>query len=300
MRKVFRWLGILVGGLVGLVVLALVGLSLAGGARINRKYDVKVESVPIPTDAESIAAGKHWVQAVCVGCHRADLSGGPIFEAPFAYVDTANLTSGKGGVGATFSDEDWVRAIRHGVTPDGRSVIIMPAQFFWNFNDQDLGEIIAYLKSLPPVDHETRQPWMNFFGKALLAAGQFGKAVLPAEVVPQGSRPSEFPSPGVTPEYGQYLVNVSGCHDCHGPDLSGGKNADPNAMTAPNLTPGGELAAWEQADFVQVIRTGVTPSGHPLDPAEMPWKDFQNYSDDELSAIWMYLHSLPKLPTTVP
>jgi mono/diheme cytochrome c family protein len=297
---VFKWVAILLGSLLGLILAILTALFLVGTARLNRKYDISVENIPIPSDAESIAAGERWVQSICIGCHKADLSGGPFFEAPFGYTDAANLTPGKGGLGATFSDQDWIRSIRYGVRPDGKSALIMPSHYFWNFNDEDLGEIIAYLKSLPPVDQEIRKPHSNFLGRALLAAGMFGKAALPAELIFHDTRPTDIIEPGETPAYGEYLALVSGCQDCHGQDLSGGKNADPAAKLAPNLTPGGELAAWSETDFIKSIKEGITPSGRQLDPVQMPWEHYRNFSEEELRAIWLYVQSLPKLPTTIP
>jgi mono/diheme cytochrome c family protein len=299
MNKFFKWLGIVLCGMLALIVIIFFVLALKGNSNITRTFDVSAENVVIPTDAESIARGEHWVKAECIGCHGDDLSGGAFFEAPFGYIDAKNLTPGKGGAGTEFKDQDWVRAIRHGVNPENHSLLIMPAPNFWHFNDKDLGDIIAYVKSIPPVDKETREPQFNLLGKAMLGAGIFGKGVIVAQDIQHDTRP-DFPPAGVTVEYGTYLVNVSGCHDCHGPTLSGGKSADPTSKNAPNLTPGGELLAWQEADFVKAIRTGVTLSGHQLDPKQMPWEHFKNFSDDELNAIFLYLQSLPKLDTTIP
>jgi mono/diheme cytochrome c family protein len=301
MKKFFKWFGIVLGSLLGLIVLVVLGLSFKGSSMLNKTYDVQVESITIPTDAEAIARGEHWVKAVCIGCHGDDLSGGPFFEAPFGYIDAKNLTSGKGGEGSEFKDEDWVRALRHGVNPEGHSLLIMPSNFIRFYSDADLGDIIAYLKSMPPVDKETREPNLNLLGKTLLGAGMFGDSAVAAEYIVQNEVVNaSYPPAGVTPEYGEYLVRVSGCHDCHGSTLSGGKSSDPSAIAAPNLTPGGELVAWEEADFIKAIRTGVALSGHPLDPEQMPWEHYKNFSDDELKAIWVYLQSLPKLATTIP
>lgn len=102
----------------------------------------------------------------------------------------------------------------------------------------------------------------------------------------------------MTAEYGEYLVNINGCRACHGAQLAGGKPSDPNSPLAPNLTPGGELIAWTDADFIQTLRTGVALSGNLLNPKFMPWPYKGRMTDDELKAIFLYLQSLPKLPTS--
>lgn len=300
MKNFFKWFGVVIGSLLGLIVLIFLGLALKGNSMLNKTYNVKVENIPIPTDDAAIARGEHWIMAECIGCHGDDLSGGPFFEAPFATVNAKNLTTGKGGIGTEFTDEDWVRAFRHGVGPDGNSILIMPSHAFRFFSDSDLGDIIAYLKVAPPVDKELNEPNFNILGKALLGAGVFGESVVVAEAINNNTIDPSYPAAGVTPEYGQYLINVSGCRDCHGVELSGGKSADPAAIPAPNLTSGGELIAWNEDDFIKAIRTGLTPTDRQLDPAQMPWEHYKNFSDDELKAIWAYLNSLPQLETTIP
>jgi mono/diheme cytochrome c family protein len=287
MKKFFKWLGIVLGVLLGVIVIALAVFYVKGNAMANRKFTIAPENITIPADAASIERGRHFAQAICADCHTDDLSGNLL------------LTSGKGGAGSEFTDADFVRAIRHGVDNKGRDLVVMPAQLFWNFNDQDLGDVIAYLKSLPPVDKEHPDPQINALGKIMFGAGLFGPAIVPANVIAHDQRPPVVPI-GVTAQYGEYLVNVTGCHDCHGAQLAGGKSAKPGALNAPNLTPGGDLKAWSDANFINTIRTGVTPSNRVLKPEEMPWKHITNYSDDELKAIFMYLQSLPKLETVIP
>jgi mono/diheme cytochrome c family protein len=130
----------------------------------------------------------------------------------------------------------------------------------------------------------------------MYGAGVFGN-LLRAGTLDQVNRPS-LPEPGVSAAYGQYLVNVNGCHDCHGAQLAGGKPGDPSSPLAPNLTPGGELTAWSEADFIKTLRTGVTPSGTNLPDNFMPWQFKSQMTDDELKAVFAYLKSLPKLPTS--
>jgi mono/diheme cytochrome c family protein len=109
----------------------------------------------------------------------------------------------------------------------------------------------------------------------------------------------DSPEVGATAEYGQYLTNIAICGECHGPNLAGvvlaeGEDGPPEG---PNLTPGGELADWSEADFINTLRTGQTPSGEQLDAEQMPWPRLGQMSDTELQAIWAYLSSLPPLPT---
>jgi len=298
-KTFFKWLGIVGGSLVGLIVILALGLAVKGNSSLTHKYDVRVESITIPTDAAAVARGEHWARALCIGCHGEDLSGGPFFEAPFGHVDAKNLTTGQGGVAAGFTDEDYIRALRNGVDPSGRSLFIMRSVDYWYFSDEDLGDLIAYLKTLPPVDRETREPGFSLLGKVLFGTGMFDSEIM-AQQISHDTRPESFPRAGENSEYGDYLIKLSSCRACHGATLSGGKNADPSAKPAPNLTPGGELVAWTREDFIKALRTGITPGGRQLDPEQMPWEHYGNFTDEEIGAIFVYLQSLPKLETTVP
>ena len=90
-------------------------------------------------------------------------------------------------------------------------------------------------------------------------------------------------------------MGVRSCSLCHGDALSGGSvpGDEGDAPPAPNLTPGGLLGRWSEADFINTLRTGVTPGSRSLDSENMPWKFFAKMTDDELKAIWLYLQSLP-------
>jgi len=297
MKKALKWIAIGLGGLIVLVVIALAGLYFSTNARFNKTYDIDVETVVIQNDQASLARGEHWVSIHCADCHSPDLGGGPFFDDPaLGVVDSPNLTSGQGGIASTYTDEDWVRVLRHGVKKDGRSVFIMPSGYFYYFNNQDLGSIIAYLKTAPPVDRQIRPPALKPMAKVLYGLGAFGD-LLYAEVIPHETRPPA-PPVGVTVEYGEYMVNANGCRSCHGHELSGAKPPEPGAPLGPNLTPGSELAIWSQAEFLQSMRTGYTPDGDQLDPGFMPWPGLGRMTDEELSAIWLYLQSLPALETT--
>ena len=291
MRKFFKWLGIILGSLIGLILLAGLGLYISTNIKMQKTYAVQVEIVTIPSDSASIERGRLWVASECTHCHGLNLAGTAFFDAPqIAKVAALNLTPGKGGAGSEFTDEDWVRAIRHGITPEGRTLIIMPASDFYTFSDHDLGDIIAYLKTLPPVDKEWSDPEFTPFAKVLIGAGAFGK-IFEAEKIDHSAARPVAPVAAETVEYGAYLVTVSGCHGCHGEDLGGEKKPpNPDSPPVPGIGPGSEVALWSEAQFITTIRTGVAPSGHVL-TEYMPWKNFDYLTDEQLQAIWVYLKS---------
>lgn len=293
MKRVLKWIGIVVGAVVIVLLVAAGAMWLSTESRLTRQHTVEAEALTIPTDAASLAIGAHWAEMHCQACHGEDLGGGEFFADPaLGYVDATNLTAGKGGIGATYTDADWVRAIRHGVKQDGTSVFIMPSQDFYYLNDTDLAGIIAYMKSVPPVDREIRPRNLAPLAKLLYAAGAFGN-LLYAETIPHTVRPPSPPA-GVTAEYGEYLVNAHGCPTCHGQQLSGQQPAEPGAPYAPNLTPGGALASWTEGDFVNTMRTGVTPYGRQMSEY-MPWQGLGKMTDEELAAVWMFLQAQPAL-----
>ena len=303
MKKILKWIGIVLGGLLGLLLLAALGLYAKTSSQINKTYDVQVKSIIIPTDVDSIEHGKHLTDVLCAECHGEDLGGKSNWLAipNIAVISPPNITSGQGSVTTDFSEEDWIRVLRHGIKPDGKSVFIMRSTDYQYLSDEDLGDILAYLKSAPLVDRADENLHGNyritFLGNVAYGAGAFGDE-LAAGRIDHNNLPSSFPAPGATAEYGEYLVNIHGCRSCHGAQLAGGQPSNPDSGLAPNLTPGGELIAWTDADFLRAMRTGVALSGHQMNPQFMPWPYKGKMTDDELKATFLYLQSLPKLSTS--
>jgi cytochrome c5 len=293
MKKIFKWIGIVVGILIGLVLVVAATLFFKGSARLNKVYDIPADNIVIPTDAASLEHGKHLTEVLCTHCHANDLSGKTWFSFPPAgTVDSANLTSGEGGIARNFTDADYVNAIRHGIGPDGKPIFMPSVAAFQNMSNEDLGALIAYLKTVPAVDHKTNGKQFTPVAKILIGVGVIP---LPVESVSHASNIAA-PTPGVTTEYGEYLVMIGGCQDCHAQNLAGGPYPQPGvSIVVPNITPGGEPGMWTQEQFFATMHTGVTPGGHELNPEYMPWPQIGLSTDDELKAIWLYLQSLPKL-----
>jgi len=299
MKRILKLIGKIVGGLVGLIVLAFAVLYIVGTIKWNsmrgKNYEMSVEKISIPTDQASIARGEHILTIrMCQDCHGGDLSGQSQSVPGLVTFAFPNLTPGAGGVGAANTDEDWVRAIRYGVGHDGRGLLLMPSRVWYYLSDDDLADLIAYLKSLPPVDNEQPRTDLGPLGRVMMTLGQLPPELTKPDVTVidhDGPRPGA-PESGVTVEYGKYLART--CALCHGSNFNGQTIRTDAEYLTPNLTPGGEVAFWSEEQFMGTLRTGVTPGGKHLKSA-MPWKYFGKMTDDEIRAVWMYLRSLPAL-----
>lgn len=273
MKKLLKWTGIVFGALIVLSMLAGVALYPIGMSKLTQTYpNIVVETVSIPTDTDAIARGKHVsVIWACTKCHGEDLSGRLLTNDPIegtiptlGAIPAPNLTSGNGGVGQLYSDTDWVRAIRHGIKPNNQAVIYM---YVSTISDQDLGDLIAYLKQIPPVD--TDSPAIRY-GPFLPIAPALGIYTPAAELIDHNAPHPVDPAPGATVEYGKYLSAI--CAQCHGNGIS---NAVKN---------------WKQEEFIRTFNTGVLPDGRQLGPT-MSSTTFNEMSDTELAALWLYFSS---------
>jgi len=293
--KSIKWVGILLAVFLGILLIGVLVLYALGQARLNKVYDVSVNLVPMPEDATSLAEGKRVFQyRGCEACHGEKLEGQVYLDNPaLGQVITPNLTTGRGGIGALRTDEDLLRAITHGLRPDGTPLLFMPSTEFYYMSSEDLGRVLTYIRSVPPVDNEPSPSKLSFTGFVAMNITR-DITFLPAELIPHDQKPPPAPEPGITPEYGQYLA-IS-CMVCHGPTYSGGEipGFPPEWPAAPNLTSGAgsRLPSWGEDGFIEIMRTG-RKHGRTINPDYMPWKSYRHMTDDELRAVFTFLMSLP-------
>ncbi len=286
-RGSVKWVGIVLAGLLTLLlgssgVFAAIGLFKIYAPRGGRVPDIKVAGT-----AEQVARGEHLALAFCATCHSLNgqlpLSGGAdvgtASPVPIGALIPANLTPGSRL--KDWSDGEIFRAIREGVDPNGRPLITMLALSFRNLSDEDLQAVIAFLRSQPAVQNETPEDSPN-----VLFAIFSGADLVPEPKPVPGVVVA--PPKGSTANYGQYIVSYTGCGDCHGANLGGGSGGLTPA--GPNLT--AIVPKWTLDDFVQTMRTGVDPTGHRLDPRQMPWESIGKLDDVELAALYEYVHGL--------
>ena len=293
MKRIFKIIGFTL--LLFLVIVA--GLAAYFTHRFNSQADVRVDLVPgdvkIPTDSLSLERGR-ILSVGCRSCHGNNLEGTYFFDDPtIRKLASSNLTRAKGSPTEHYTDIDWVRAIRHGLGKDGKLLFVMPSESMCYLSDQDLGCLIAFIKTLPPIENQFDPPSLTSFSKILAGAGQFGE-LYPYKVIDH-KKSMHVPHPVAVNslEHGLYMMRSHGCISCHKEDLKGGKSPDPVSPLVPNISATGNPGKWTRAQFIETLRTGKTPEGRMLDSKFMPFAGIAPFSDDEIGSIYDYIMSLP-------
>jgi mono/diheme cytochrome c family protein len=304
-RKILKWTGIIL-----LVIIA--GLIITVFSLQNKKFEAPYPQIQASTDSAVIARGKELVYgpAHCANCHgpkemqelvlagkEVPLSGGNTFDLPIGTLYSKNITPDKTGIGR-MTDSEFARALRYGVSPEGRAYFdFMP---FHNTSDEDITAIISYLRSQPPVKKVIPENEFNLLGKVV-------KAFMLKPVGPDGPVEKAVKR-DTTAVYGKYLANsVANCRGCHtnrdlmtgafiGEDYAGGlkfevpTDSGVYSLTTPNLTPDpttGRIRDWSLQQFIGRFRQGTI-----IQQSHMPWGPFSRMSDDDLKAVYNYLHTL--------
>jgi len=291
-----RWIKWTAGSalLLGVVVIATAasGLYLAEQKR-NRYIDIKPRPVAYTTDAQTIERGRYlYASRGCTDCHGAQGAGREfVNDGKGTRLAGPNITPA--GVVARYQPEDWNSAIRHGVKPNGRPVLVMPSEDYNRFTNDDLNALVSYVRQLPPQAGTTQavielpQPAWVLYGLGAIpdAASRIDHQLAP-------SRPT---AAGVTLANGQYVANM--CIGCHGADLSGGKipGGPPDWPAAADIRPGtssadSALARYPNAtSFVNMLRTGKRSDGTAIQV--MPFESLGQLSDVDAQALYLYLNA---------
>ncbi len=264
--------------------------------QIRRVYTIPAANLTIPTDEASLARGKHLVEVIggCPECHAYSLQGNPNFlnEPLIGQIPAANLTPHQTGVGSVYTAADWERAIRHGVGRDGRALIGVSSGALQHLSDADVAAIIAYLQTIPPGQREIPPRQLGLLARPFILISlllpEEENDIMPALVIDHDAPQPPAPEPGVTVDYGRYLVMLT-CVECHKADLGGGSEPGEGM----NITTGGNLGRWTEAEFIWAIKTGRTPEGNSLNVTYMPQDRLRYLTEDELKAIWLYIQSIP-------
>jgi mono/diheme cytochrome c family protein len=308
-----------------IIILAVVTFYIYVEVSWDKKFDWQGPALKASMDSAVIARGKYLVEgpAHCGSCHvsgfadmvagdegkEVPLKGGLKFPmGPLGTIYTRNLTPDREtGIGR-YSDQQLFRMMRHGIRPDGLASmpVLMP---FWKMADDDLVAVVSYLRSVAPVENDVPVNDWSFMGKAVRSL------TATFEPIKDPDAPAIAPPMAPTVERGEYLANyVANCVGCHtqrdlmtyqatAPEFAGGMEfepwpelytylkSDPEVwLRTPNITPdaGGVLVNYKTAEeFVARFKRGRLVAFSPMD-----WGPFSRMSDEDITAIWMYLNSL--------
>lgn len=269
-----RWIVRGVAVLAGIVVLALV-VVYAGSEWILRKgHAVPTVAVAVPHDAASIAEGGRIARiASCRECHGANGEGKVLFEVPLVgRVAPPPLAL----AAASMTNAELARAIRHGVHKDGSSLFIMPTHALAHLSDDDLGRVIAWIRSLKqgPRDSTARTAF-GPMGRGLVLAGKL-PAMASSTMAAEKQRPANV---------GRYYVDIAclACHKLHQEGVM-----EDGKTKVPALAP--MAASYDPAKFRHLMRTGEGAGRSDLGLMSVVAKaGFAALTDQEIVAVQAYL-----------
>jgi cytochrome c553 len=281
MRLLLRILRITLASLVALVLIAMAVLYALTEPGLRKRHTITPHPITLPRDSASIAEGERLAAIRgCTSCHGEKGQGDVLVdEFLIGRVVSANLTIAM----RDYSDEQLEAIIRQGVRPDGRSVVAMPSEMFSVLTDEDLGKIIAYLRSLPSTQGNERARRLGPMARLAFVLGEFGPA---AEGVHAArALTSSFPAAPDVNAHGAYLARTV-CSECHGLDLRG--HHGNLGGTIPDLV---IAAAYSREDFNRLMRTGIALGDRQLRAAmsRVALRRFNRFTDAEITDLYDYL-----------
>jgi mono/diheme cytochrome c family protein len=283
---------------------------------------------PIERTKERVERGKYLAENVlnCYGCHsvrdytfysgptkpETQGQGAECFDDKVGFpgkICAQNITPDvETGLGA-WTDGEIMRAIREGVSRDGRALFpMMPYKTLRQLSDADTEAVVAYLRQTTPIEKQTPEGYAKFPVSLFLRTQP-----MPLD----GPVPSVDESDPVA--YGKYLAEVAGCLDCHSPIdtqmkainqrvASGGRIfiGDFGTVVSPNLTtdPTG-IGNRSKKEFIglfksfnneEIKRVTVPKGAHNT---IMPWFAYSKMTEADLGAIYEYLQTVPKIENQV-
>ncbi|HET8839234.1 MAG TPA: c-type cytochrome [Flavobacteriaceae bacterium] len=206
-----------------------------------------------------------------------------------------------------WTDGEIYRAITTGVDKDGEALFpVMPYLFYGKMDKDDIYDIIAYLRTLPPIENTVPEHEIDFPMNFII------------NTIPTEAMPLERPEKSNTVEYGKYLVNAASCMECHSKAdkgeiimetaFAGGREFKmPNGIVrSANITPDKEtgLGFWTEAAFVNRFKSYNDPKNFPQMKENqvntiMPWTMFAGMDTTDLKAIYSYIKTLKPIKNKV-
>jgi len=282
-NRILKWFGLILGGIVGVAVLGVAINYLLIGRDLSRTFDVAVDEIDILDDQAGIDEGERLARIRgCFGCHGDNVAGQVFFEF---FDGTTYVAPDLAAASQAYSAAELDRVIRHGIRPDGTSVLLpMPSEMFYNLSDEDFGSIIGFLRSQTPATEPLPESYLGPVARVMLTMfKQETGTILAAEAIDHAS-PRSDSSPENAENFGKYIAMTT-CTECHGKDLLGAFDGEFPPLTI--------VAAYSLKDFTTLMRTGVPIGDRELDlMATVAVGRFSYFTDMEITALHTFLKTL--------
>jgi mono/diheme cytochrome c family protein len=261
----------------------------------------------LPAHTADLANGKATFNAGgCSSCHavpgqpdRTRLGGGLAIPSPFGTFYTPNISPDQADGIGRWSEADFLTALVKGTSP-ARSHYFpaFPYPSYQHAKLEDLRDLFAYLKTLPPVSGKAPDHQVPFPFDIRRNVGIWKLLFLDGKpFIPDPARSAQW-------NRGAYLINgLAHCAECHSPRnflggivaserFAGGPNPEGEGWV-PNITQKG-LSDWSEKDIGYFLETGQTPDGDTIGGSmAQVIRNTSQLSPEDRSAMAAYLKSLP-------
>jgi cytochrome c553 len=209
MNRALRFLGYAVGGLATLILIAVLVIYAWSETIMRRHYDAAAQPL-VAAPPKLVAQGYRLARLHgCLSCHGEGLTGKAVFEVyPVGDIIAPNLTK----LARQRTDQELTVAIRQGIAPDGRGLLVMPSAVTSRMLPEETAALIAWLRSLPVKDGMEKPFKLRLVGRLMLIVGDFRRQ---AEAVKE-YRDLMPPDLGPRHAKGRQLAGAI-CAECHGP-----------------------------------------------------------------------------------
>ncbi|HEV2562008.1 MAG TPA: hypothetical protein VGT78_07685 [Rhizomicrobium sp.] len=280
MSNFWKWSALGGAAIAAAAVLAFLYIYLASEAQIMQRFTLPSSILHVETSPESIARGNHLATIFgCKDCHGGDLRGRMLWPRRGFSIFATNLRA----FAKTASDEDFDRAVRRGLTPDARAVWVMPTESYVYMTNDDLADIIAYIRSLPPDNAAITEPQFGLGARL---------AIIRCKLQPASPYTLGLDTPlDVGPRWGggRYLAMTS-CSQCHLPDLTGDEK-NPDLSVATN---------YSRSAFFHLMHGGNEKNGKLTEMSAVAGARFGAMHDYETDALYDYLVERARVLKTSP
>jgi len=274
MKRVLKWAGYGLAGVVALLLLVIGGAFAVSEAMIRWPVDRPRVTLVASSDPGAVARGRRVaIINGCHDCHGKNLEG-QLFhdEMPIIRAWGPNLSLTL----ARQSDADFDRAVRHGVAADGRRLWVMPSNAFSRLTDQEMADLMAYLRTYKPVAKEQPRLQVGHIGRLGVLLGKFKSE--PDTI--DADRAVKLEDLG--PEHALGRDVARACIECHGPALKGHQ-----MLKSPDLT---MVASYDPEDFEKLMRTGIAAGDRKLGlMSGVSRTRFNAFTSQEITALHGYL-----------